>query len=308
LKKGKLRVNERRKTMSVYFQIEEYHRPRDLAQAVDILSGFGNRARVIAGGTDILPRRAGVKKIDNIYHLVDISRLGLDYLKRESDHIFMGAGTTINTIGASPLFLSGPYGALTDAVGAHSTSTIRNRATVGGNLCNASPCADLALPLLVLDAILVAAGPEGKRHIPIENFFKGVNYTALNNEEVLVEIRIPLCSEKTGSSFLKLRRHQTAIDMAVVNVATSLTCRENRCEAAGIALGSVAPVPFRAKKAESMLAGAKLSNEIIEKAAATAAGEARPIDDVRSTSAYRKKMIAVLVRRSLESSMRRCGQ
>ena len=308
MKKGKLRVNERRKTMSVYFQIEEYHRPRDLAQAVDILSGFGNRARVIAGGTDILPRRAGVKKIDNINHLVDISRLGLDYLKREGDHIFMGAGTTINTIGASPLFLSGPYGALSDAAGAHSTSTIRNRATVGGNLCNASPCADLALPLLVLDAILVAAGPEGKRHIPIENFFKGVNYTALNNEEVLVEIRIPLCSEKTGTSFLKLRRHQTAIDMAVVNVATSLTWRENRCEAAGIALGSVAPVPFRAKKAESMLAGAKLSKGIIEKAAVAAAGEARPIDDVRSTSAYRKKMIAVLVRRSLESSMRRCGQ
>ncbi len=294
--------------MSVYFQIEEYHRPLDLAQAVDILSGFGNRARVIAGGTDILPRRAGVKKIDTINHLVDISRLGLDYLKREGDNICMGAVTTINTIGASPLFLSGSYGALSDAAGAHSTSTIRNRATVGGNLCNASPCADLALPLLVLDAILVAAGPEGKRHIPIENFFKGVNYTALNNEEVLVEIRIPLCSEKTGTSFLKLRRHQTAIDMAVVNVATSLNCRENRCEAAGIALGSVAPVPFRAKKAESMLVGAKLSNEIIEKAAVAAAGEARPIDDVRSTSAYRKKMIAVLVRRSLESSMRRCGQ
>ena len=294
--------------MSVYLQIEEYHRPRDLAQAVDILSKFGNRARVIAGGTDILPRRPGVKKIDTINHLVDISRLGLDYLKKENDHILMGACTTINTIGAAPLFLSGAYGALSDAAGAHSTSTIRNRATVGGNLCNASPCADLALPLLVLDAVLVSAGPEGKRQIPIENFFKGVNYTALNTEEVLVEIRIPLCSEKTGTSFLKLRRHQTAIDMAVVNVATSLTCRENRCETARIALGSVAPVPFRAKKAEAMLAGEKLSNEIIEKAAVTAAGEARPIDDVRSTSVYRRKMVAVLVRRSLECSMRRCGQ
>ena len=294
--------------MSVYFQVEEYHRPQDLAQSVDILSRFGNRARVIAGGTDILPRRPGVKKIDTINHLVDISNLGLEYIKKEGDHICIGATTTINTIGAAPLFLSGPYGALSDAASAHSTSTIRNRATVGGNLCNASPCADFALPLLVLDAILVAAGPEGKRHIPIESFFKGVNYTALNNEEVLVEIRIPLCSEKTGTSFLKLRRHQTAIDMAVVNVATSLTCKKNRCEAAGIALGSVAPISFRAKKAESVLAGAKLSKEIIEKAAATAAGEAKPIDDVRATSAYRKKMVAVLVRRSLENSMRRCGQ
>ena len=294
--------------MGVYFQVEEYHRPQDLAEAVDILSRFENSARVIAGGTDILPLRPGVKKIDIIHHLVDISKLGLDYLKKESDHIRIGAATTINTIGASPLFLSGPYGAMSDAADAHSTATIRNRATVGGNLCNASPCADLALPLLVLDAILVAAGPNGKRHIPIESFFKGANYTALNKEEVLLEIRIPLCSEKTGTSFLKLRRHQTAIDMAVVNVATSLTCKKKRCEAARIALGAVAPIPFRAKKAESVLAGAELNEEIIQKAAATAAEEARPIDDVRATSAYRKKMVAVLVRRSLENSLRRCGQ
>ncbi|MBW1855969.1 MAG: FAD binding domain-containing protein, partial [Deltaproteobacteria bacterium] len=163
--------SKRGETMSAYFQFEEYHRPQDLDQAVDILSKFGNSARVIAGGTDILPRRPGVKKIDTINHLVDISKLGLDYLKKEGDHIFMGAGTTINIIGAAPIFLSGPYGALSDAASAHSTSTIRNRATVGGNLCNASPCADLALPLLVLDAIFVAAGPEGKRDIPIESFF-----------------------------------------------------------------------------------------------------------------------------------------
>ena len=294
--------------MSVYFRVEEYHRPQNVGQAVDILSRFGNSARVIAGGTDILPLRPGVKKIDTINHLVDISKLDLDYLKKENDHICIGATTSINTIGASPLFLSGPYGTLPDAADAHSTATIRNRATVGGNLCTASPCGDLALPLLVLDAILVATGPEGERHIPIESFFKGANFSALSKEEVLLEIRIPLCSEKPGTSFLKLRRHQTAIDMAVVNVATSLTCKKNRCEAAGIALGSVAPIPFRAKKAESVLAGAKPNKEIIQKAAATAAEEAKPIDDVRATSAYRKKMIAVLVRRSLENSMRRCGQ
>ena len=294
--------------MSVYFRVEEYHCPQNPAQAVEILSRFGNSARVIAGGTDILPLRPGVKKNDTIHHLVDISKLGLDYIKKESDHICIGAAVTVNTIGASPLFLTGPYGALSDAAGAHSTATIRNRATLGGNLCNASPCADLALPLLVLDAILVAAGPKGKRYIPIESFFKGANYTALNKEEVLLEIRIPLCSEKIGSSFLKLRRHQTAIDMAVVNVATSLICHKKHCEAAGIALGSVAPIAFRAKKAESVLVGARLSKEILQKTAATAAEEARPIDDVRATSAYRKKMVAVLVRRSLENSMRRCGQ
>jgi len=291
--------------MSVYFQIEEYHCPNSMTQAVDILSRFGDSARVIAGGTDVLPMLHGVNKIDNINHLVDISRLGLDYLKKESDHIRIGSATTINTIGESPLFLSGPYRALPEAASAHSTSTIRNRATVGGNLCNASPCADLALPLLVLDAVLVAAGPEGERQISIESFFKGPNYSALNKEEVLMEIRIPFCSENAGTAFQKLRRHHTAIDIAVVNVATSLICKKERCKAARIALGSVAPISFRAKKAEAVLTGAELSEEIIQKAAVAAAEEAKPIDDVRATAAYRKKMVAVLVQRSIENSIRR---
>jgi len=294
--------------MGVYFQIEEYHRPENLAEAIDILSRFGNGARVIAGGTDILPQRHGVKKIDIINHLVDISNLGLDYLNKKSDHICIGAAATVNTVAASPLFLSSPYAALSDAAKAHSTSTIRNRATVGGNLCNASPCADLALPLLVLDTVLVAAGPEGTRYISIESFFKGANYSALNKEEILVEIRIPLCSEKAGTAFQKLRRNHTAIDMAVVNVATSLIPGKERCMAAGIALGSVAPISFRAKKAESVLAGAKLNGKTIQKAAVTAAEEAKPIDDVRATASYRKKMVAVLVRRSIENSMQRCRQ
>ncbi len=294
--------------MSVHFQIEEYHRPQDLTQALDILSKYRNSARLIAGGTEILPRRPGVKKLDNIKHLVDISLLDLDYIKKDSGHIRIGAATPINTIGASTLFLSGPYKALSEAAGAHSTATIKNRATVGGNLCNASACADFALPLLVLDAVLLAAGPECKRQIPIESFFRGANYTALHKEEVLLEIRIPLCSDTTGTSFLKLRRHQTAIDMAVVNVATLVTLKKRCCESAAIALGSVAPISLRAKKAESVLGGTELNEDLIQKAAAEAAAGAKPIDDVRATSAYRRNMVEVLVRRSLEKSMRRCGQ
>ena len=294
--------------MGVYFKVEEYHRPQDMRQAVGILSKFENNARVIAGGTDVLPLRPGAKNIDTNHHLVDITSLGLNYLKKEGDHIRIGAAATINTIGESSLFLSGPYGALLDAAVAHSTTTIRNRATLGGNLCTASPCGDLALPLLVSDALLVVAGANGQRNIPIPSFFKGANYSAMSPEEILQEILIPCGSEKTGTSFLKLRRHQTAIDMAVVNVATSLSCKNSRCEAARIALGSVAPIPFRAKKAESVLVGAELNEDVIQQAAAAAAEEARPIDDVRATSAYRKKMTAVLVRRSLETSLRRCGQ
>jgi len=294
--------------MSAYFQAEVYHRPQNLSQAIDILSKFRNSARVIAGGTDILPRRAGVKKLDSFNHLVDISRLELDYLKKDSGHICIGAATPINTIESSDFFSSGPHEVLSEAASAHSTSTIRNRATVGGNLCNASACADFALPLLVLDAILVAAGPDGARDIPIEKFFRGANYTALAADEILLEICIPKFPQNVGAAFQKLKRQQTAIDMAIVKVATLVTCTRNSCESARIALGSVAPISFRAKKAESVLAGTKLSDEIIKKASMVAAQEARPIDDVRATAAYRKKMVAIMVRRSIENSIRRCGQ
>jgi len=293
--------------MSVQFQIQEYHRPRISAQAVEILSKYGRQARVIAGGTDILPRRAGVKQIYNINHLVDISNLGLNYVENDDAHIRIGAATNINTIGAYPLFLSGPYRALSEAAQSHSTATIRNQATVGGNLCNASACADLALPLLVMDAVLVATGSNGQREIPIESFLKGANYTALNTDEILLEIRIPQCSQKAATAFFKLRRQQTAIDMAVVNVATFLLGNKDRCKVARIALGAVAPISLRAKKAESILRGAELNQQIIQKAAATAAETVRPISDVRATAAYRKKMVKVLVQRSLESSLRRCG-
>ena len=291
--------------MGVYFQIEEYHRPQDLARAIAILSKWGDKARVIAGGTDIVPVRPGVRKSDAIDHLVDITGLGLDTIHTQNDHICVGSAATITQIAASALFRSGPYRALSDAADAHATPTIGNRATIGGNLCNASPCADLAPPLLVLDAVLTAVGPGGERKIPVENFHRGPNYSALNSDEVLRELRIPVGSENTGSSFLKLRRYPAAIDMAVVNVATSLTCDGNYCKVARIALGSVAPIPLRAREAEAVLTGNRLDDEILHKAAATAAREAKPIDDIRATADYRRKMVAVLVQRSLEISLAR---
>ncbi|MEJ2284074.1 MAG: xanthine dehydrogenase family protein subunit M [Desulfobacterales bacterium] len=293
--------------MNVQFQIEKYHRPRDPVQAVEILSRYGGKARVIAGGTDLLPLRPGIKQIDNIDHLVDIADLQLNYIQSDDDHIRIGAATSIATIGASPLFLSNPYRALSEAANSHSTPTIRNRATIGGNLCNASPCADLALPLLVMEAVLVAGGPGGQREIPLESFFKGANYTALNTDELLLEIRIPRCSPNAATAFLKLRRQQTAIDMAMVNVASMLLGNKGRCKVARIALGAVGPVSLRAKHAESLLKGAVLGQEIFQKAAVTAARQVRPISDVRATAAYRRKMVRVMVRRSLENSMRRCG-
>ena len=294
--------------MSSHLRIKEYHRPRDLARAVEILSRHGRKARVIAGGTDILPLRPGVKQVDTIDHLVDISNLDLNYIKNDDDYIRIGAATPINHVGAFPLFLSEPFRALSEAADSHSTTTIKNRATVGGNLCNSSPCADLALPMLVLDAVVLAAGAGGQREIPIARFFKGANYMALEPGEILQEIRIPKYSKTTGSAFIKLRRQQTSIDMAVVNVGALLTIDKGRCRDVRIALGAVAPVPLRLQKAEFAIADAKLSRKLLHKAAAAAAEEVRPISDVRATAAYRRKMVPVLVRRSLETCLQRCAE
>jgi len=292
--------------MNQYFQIEEYHRPQNLIQAIDILSKFGNSAGIIAGGTDILPRRPGVGKSKRIMHLVDISELGLQYLKKDKNHIRIGAATPINTIAASPLLSSGPYMALHEAANAHSTTTIRNRASIGGNLCTGSSAADLALPLLALDAILVVAGPKKERQIQMKRWFKGANYTALKDAEILREIRVPLLSGKEGTAFKKLTRHQTSIDKAVVSTAAFLSCTNGQCDRARIVLGAVGPIPFRAQKAESMLTGVTLNPQEIQMAAGRAAEDARPIGDVRATAAYRKKMIAVLVRRAVENCFQRC--
>ena len=292
--------------MSAHFSIDGYHRPRDLTQAIEILSKFGRQARVIAGGTDILPRRPGASKSLHSHHLVDIAGLALDYIKSDNNRIRIGAATTINTLSAFAEFSSRHYQALYEAAEAHSTPTIKNRATVGGSLCNASPCADLALPLLAMDATLLVAGPSGQREIPIADFFRGANYTELAVDEVLLEIRIPSQPKNAGSTFVKLRRQQTAIDMAIVNVATSLICNEGVCDTARIALGAVAPISFRAVKAESVLAGKKLDQNTILKAATVAVEEASPIGDIRATAAYRRKMVGVLVRRALGTSQQRC--
>ncbi len=291
--------------MRPVLKLEGYYKPRNMGQAIELLIKYGNKAQVIAGGTDILPFRQSGRQNSCKSYLIDISHLGLNYIKKKGNSICIGAATDINSIAHSPVFVSKPYEVLTEAALSHSTCTIRNRATIGGNLCNASPCADLALPLLALDASLVVAGKKGKQTISIDVFFQGVNYAAIGQGQVLQEIVIPLNSKKSGASFIKLRRHQTAIDMAIVNVATLLAFETEVCQTARIALGSVGPISFRAKKAEALLSDKILNKEIIKFAAKTAAEESTPIDDNRAASSYRKKMVAVLVKKSLEQSLQR---
>ena len=289
--------------MNARFRPAAYARPKDVDEVVSLLGAHGRRAKILAGGTDLLVQRPSFVEV-----LVDITATGLDGVRDDgAGGLMIGAATQVEALERTEAFTATPFRALSEAVEVMATPTVRNMATVGGNLCNASPAADLSVALTALGAVLRIAGPQGQREIPIEDFFLGPNITALQDDEMLIEIHLPPLPKGTGSSFLKLRHHQTSVDMAIVNVATCLKAKGGLCEDAAVSMGGVGPAPCRASKAEAVLAGSAPDAALIEKAAQAAMEESCPIDDVRASAGYRKRIVAVLVRRSLEASLRRCS-
>jgi len=289
--------------MSISFTPSAYYRPDSLGEAVALLSNFRSKARLIAGGTDLL-----VVKPFGVESLIDVSGLSLSYLIEKEGAIHIGAATTVDLVEHSPLLAGWPYQVLQEAAKSMATPTIRNMATIGGNVCNGSPAADLSLALMALDASVKLVGPKGSRALPLEDFQVDVNRTVLEEDELLAEVRIPKITGTMGASFLKLRRHQTAVDIAVVNVSTRMKCINGRCVEARIALGSVAEKQMYAQNAQNTLVDQIVAPGVIQKAAEVAAEESRPISDIRASASYRRRMVKVLVRRSLEISAGRCRE
>jgi carbon-monoxide dehydrogenase medium subunit len=179
----------------------------------------------------------------------------------------------------------------------------QNMCTVVGNISRASPSADSAPALLVLEASVEIKGPSETRVVPLQEFFVGPGETVLNEDEIVAEIRVPKLPARTGSVFLKQTR--LAEDLAKINVASLLVVQNGGCKEARLALGGVDPTPIRAKKAEEVLKGNRLDDELIAQAAKTAAAEIRPITDLRSTAEYRKEVSKVLVSRAIKISWER---
>lgn len=281
----------------------EYHAPATLEEALELLSRPG--ARVVAGGTDlVIHLRAGLAAPES---LVDLASLGLRYLRLEGGAARIGAMTTVADLLAAAE-VRHHFACLAEAAAEFGAVQTRNLATVGGNLCSAVPSADLAPPLLVLDARARIAGRAGDRLLPLESFFTGPKTNALAAGEVLAEIEVPVPPPRTGTSFLKLGRRQ-AMTLAVVNVAAllSLAGDGRTVETGRVSLGAVAPTPLRARRAERILQGQELSEALIEAAAAAAADEIAPISDLRATAAYRREASLVLVKRALLAAWRRAG-
>jgi carbon-monoxide dehydrogenase medium subunit len=225
---------------------------------------------------------------------VDISWLkDLDYIVDEGEQIRIGALTRLQTILESKV-IKEKVSVLADAIEVMASWQVRNVATIGGNLCNASPAADTAPPLLVLDAKLKLLSKEGVRVISIGDFFIGPGRTILKPNELLTEILIPYSDEGVASAFIKIAR--TAMDLAKVNVAASLKTENEVITDVKIALGSVAPTPIRAFEAEKSLIGKEYNEENVRIAAEIASKEIKPITDIRSTAEYRREVTKVIVR------------
>ncbi len=270
-----------------------YFAPTEVGEALKLLAEYGEKANILAGGTDLVPKINYYElRPDN---LIFIGGLKLDYIKEEDQKLVIGAGTTWTQIATSTSVLE-KAGILAEAAQLGASVAIRNAGTIGGNLANASPAADLAAALLALNAELSLKSEKEDRVVAIKDFFTGPGQTVRKPTELLTEISIPIPKGKT--SFLKLGRRK-ALTLSVANTGVHLIMDGNRCEDARISLGAMAPTPLRCTRAEELIKGKAVDATLISECAAEAVNESSPIDDQRATAWYRKKAGKALVARAL---------
>jgi carbon-monoxide dehydrogenase medium subunit len=275
----------------------EYYAPRTMDEAFVLLDQYHDRAKVIAGGTDLLAQiDAGVHRPE---HVIDIEGVGLSYLSFDhSVGLKIGAATPLRTLESSDL-LKEKYPAIRSAAGEIGSVAIRNVGTLGGNICNASPCADSVPALIGLGAGLKIVGSSGERVVPLEAFFTGPGLTLLQGNELLAEVQVPLPPSGTQTAYIK-HKIRDSIDLAIVNVAAMTLMDDGVCRDAKLVVGSAGPTVFRAREAEHVLEGNALDDELIRRAAVLAAKESKPITDSRASAEYRRAMIEVLTCRAIQ--------
>jgi carbon-monoxide dehydrogenase medium subunit len=278
--------------------------PRNVDEVVRVLSDRGPDAKLLAGGTDLLPQmKNGLLKPACVVDLSGVERVRI--LEADPRGLHVGAAVSARALERDAT-TQRTYTSLAESGALVGSVQIRNLATLGGNLCNAAPSADMAPPLLALDAEAVIAGPKGERRMPIADFFTGVRRTMLAPDEILLELVVPTPGPRSGGQYLR-HTPRRELDIAVVGVASQLTLSDGVCSKARIALAAVAPVPLRARAAEQALEGKPVTAEAIERAAELAVGVAKPISDQRGSADYRRHLVRVLTRRTLRTALTRAG-
>ena len=295
----------------------EYHQPTLLNETIALLVQRGEEAALLAGGTALLiDMKRGARRPRHVISLWQVPGLAGVQVKGSlrtpalatSAGASVGALTTISDLAeaiASRPSLKG----LLEAAWMIGGRQVQNMATVGGNICKASPGADMVPPLLCLDARLRLVGPEGERMTPLDGFLIGPDQMALQPAEVLTEIYVPPTAPRTGTAFLKvMRRH--AMDCSIVAVATRISLAEDgqTCVEARIGVGAAAPNPFRAKRAESLLIGKRIEPDLVRAAAHQSREESQPISDVRASADYRRMLVETLIERAVLKAAERAAQ
>ena len=278
-----------------------YLRPATLPDAVAALDRDGS-AHLLAGGTDLINEiRLGIVRPDVVVDTAELAELRQFTIG--DDEIVIGAGRTMSDVLQAPL--GGRLAALCDAADLLGGRQMQAVASLGGNICHASPAAETATPLLVHDAVLGVAGPDGRRSVPIAEFWAGPRRTTLGRGELLVDLRIPGAAARRASAYRRIELRKS-VDIALVSAAAALEIVDGVVRTARLAVGAAGPVPFRAEQAEERLLGVRVTldplsgapsgdfAEAISAAERAASAQATPIDDVRASAEYRRAMVGVV--------------
>ncbi len=279
----------------------DYFSPTTLAEALTLLGEYGDDAKILAGGQSLIPamrfRLAMPEKMIDINGLKE-----LEYVKEDNGHLVIGALARESALEEAEVVES-KYHLLADTAHVVADPLVRNMATVGGNIAHADPANDHPATMLAYNAEVVAAGPNGTRTIAIDDFFVGLFENALNDNEILTQIRVPTPQANTGGAYLKIERKVG--DYAVSAVAVQLEMEGDTCTAARIGLTNVSAVPMRANNAEQALVGQLVTDEVLEAVGQAAAAECDPSADLRGSVEYKRDLTRIVTKRAIRKAIER---
>lgn len=284
----------------MYLPDFDYYAPQTIQEACGLLTQFGDKAKLLSGGTDLMVKlKHGLISYEVLVSMKELNELK-EISYQQGKGVVIGSRATHNDLINSSL-LNEKYLSVSEAAHQMASNQIRHIGTVGGNIVSAVPSADLPPILIALGATITIVGPNGERTIPVEEFFTGPSRSVLAQNEIVTCFTIP-DQPTTGSNYTKFGLRKSGA-LAVVGVASAVTMDGNIIKAARIALGAVAPTPMRAKKAEASLIGKEYTDDLLEQAGAAAAAECSPITDIRGSEEYRRDMVRVYTKRSLKAAI-----
>jgi carbon-monoxide dehydrogenase medium subunit len=280
----------------------DYETPTTIREAIDLLEKYGDEAKILSGGHSLIPMMK--LRLATPGYIIDINNIpGLDYIKEEGGLVKIGALVRETEVEHSAI-LKKSFPIFADVTKLIADPQVRNQATIAGNLAHGDAANDHPAVMLALRANIAITGPTGTRVIPIDEFFFGFYTTAIQPNEILTEIQIPIPPKGTGSAYSKLERKVG--DYATAGVAVQLTIDgKGICTAVGIGLTNVNPVPLRAERAEAALLGKPVNDTTISEAAKFAAEDCNPSSDLRGSEEYKRAMVNVLVKRMIVQAAER---